>query len=94
MKITAIRQQQKRQQRYSIYVDNKYAFSLSESELVKLGLRKDQEVTKAQVAGLEKQAKLDKAYDRTLRYLNIRPRSQFEVTDYLKRKGYGDQVIH
>jgi hypothetical protein len=39
MKITAIKQQVKRQGRYSIFVDDKYAFSLSENALL------DQKIT-------------------------------------------------
>ena len=91
-KVTAIKQQQKRQDRYSVYVDGKYSFSLSEDELVKSGLRKDQELSQPELAKVQKTAVLDKAYDRCLRYLSIRSRSQWEIEDYLRRKGYEEPL--
>ena len=44
MKVTGIRQQQKRADRYSFYVDGAYAFSLSESALLESGLVSGQEL--------------------------------------------------
>lgn len=93
MKITAIKQQVKRQDRYSIYVDDKYLFSFSENELINSGLRKGQELTEQELLGLKDQAVLDKAYDRTLNLISHRPRSEWELRDYLKRKDYDEDVI-
>lgn len=86
MKITAIKQQVKRSDRYSIFVDEKYAFSLSESGLIESRLASGQELTGAELAELKKAAGLDKAYGLTLRYVAIRPRSEGELTDYFRRK--------
>jgi NUDIX domain. len=54
MKITAITQQVKRTDRYSIFVDGKYAFSLSESGLLASGLAVGQELTPAELKKLKK----------------------------------------
>lgn len=88
MKVTDIKQQVKRVDRYSIYIDNKYAFSLGEGELLKTGLSIGREVDKNQLAELQDTAVLDKAYDQVLNLIMRRPRSEWEVRDYLKRKGY------
>lgn len=93
MKITDIKQQVKRQDRYSIYVDGKYLFSFSENELINSGLKKGQELTEQELLALKDQAVLDKAYDRTLNLISHRPRSEFELRDYLKRKEYDEDVI-
>lgn len=93
MKITGIRQQQKRHDRYSIYVDDKYSFSLSENDLIKSGLRVNQELNQEDLAKLQDESKLGKAYDRAINYISIRERSEFEVTDYLKRKDYEPEII-
>lgn len=90
--ITAIKQQVKRKDRYSIYVDGKYAFSFSEDELVKSGLRKDQELKPQELEELRQASVVDKAYGRVIRYLAIRVRSQWEIEDYLKRKGYDEEL--
>ena len=93
MKITSIKQQVKRTDRYAIHVDNKYEFSLGELELINAGLKVGQELTKTELDGLKDRAKLDKAYDRTLNLIAMRPRSRWEIEDYLKRKKYEPEEI-
>lgn len=91
MKITAIKQQVKRQDRYSIYGDGKYLFSFSQNELLNTGLKVGQELSEQQLAELRDTAVLDKAYDRALNLISHRPRSQWEIRDYLKRKDVSAQ---
>jgi regulatory protein len=86
MKITKISQQQKQQNRYSIFVDDAYAFSLSESALLESGLVKGQELGREQVSEYKQLSADDKLYNRALRYVAMRPRSVWEVEFYLKRK--------
>lgn len=93
MKITDIKQQVKRQDRYSIYVDGKYVFSFSENELLSLGLRINQEFTGGELEDLKKSAIEDKAYMRSIDLLSRRARSEWEIRDYLKRKEYESEVI-
>lgn len=93
MKITAIKQQVRRQDRYSISVDGKYLFSFSETELINSGLKVNQELSEQELLALKDQALLDKAYDRTLNLISHRPRSEWELRDYLKRKDYDEDVV-
>ncbi len=93
MKITSIKQQVKRADRYSIYVDNKYSFSLSEQGLLSANIKLGQEVTNLELKELLDKAEDDKAYMRALDYLSRRPRSRWEVGEYLSRKGYKDNTI-
>jgi regulatory protein len=93
MKVTDIKQQVKRQGRYSIYVDEKYSFSLSENELMQSGIRIGREYEAAELEKLLQTAVLDKAFMRSLDYLARRPRSEWEVRDYLKRKEYDPPTV-
>ncbi len=86
MIITAIKQQVKRADRYSIFVDGKYAFSLSESGLIQSGLASGRELTAAELKQLKKDAGLDRAYYNALRYVSMRARSEWEIVSYLQRK--------
>lgn len=86
MKITDIKQQVKRQGRYSIFVDEKYAFSLSENALLEHGIRIGLEVSKEQLQGYKDASKFDKAYNLTLSYVARRQRSEWELHDYFRRK--------
>ncbi len=93
MKITDIKQQVKRSDRYSIYGDDKYIFSLSESELLNLGLKIGQDFSAKELEKLKDTAVLDKAFDRCLNLISRRRRSQWEIEQYLKQKSYELEII-
>lgn len=86
MKITSIKQQVKRPDRYSIFVDGKYEFSLSDTALLESKLATGQELTKGQVREYKQLSADDKLYNLTLRYVVLRPRSRWEIEFYLERK--------
>lgn len=86
MKVTAIKQQVKQQGRYSIFVDEKYSFSLSDTALLDSKLVIGQELTEVQVREYKKLSADDKLYGMALRYAALRPRSTWEMEQYLKRK--------
>ena len=86
MKITSIKQQIKRAERYSIFVDGKYAFSLGETALLDSKLTTGQTLTDQQVKDFRKISVDDKIYNMALRYMAIRPRSKWEIEFYLQRK--------
>lgn len=94
MKITAIKQQVKRSDRYSILIDNKYTCSFSEAELLKLGLSVGQAITSKDLDALKNDAVKDKAKTRAFDLISRRPRSSWELHDYLKRKDYEEDVIN
>lgn len=85
MKITKIQQQAKRKDRYSVYVDGKYLFSLSEYQLAASGLRLGKELLAEELEDFAKESQFGKAYERSLNYVMIRPRSEKEIRDYLTR---------
>ncbi len=93
MKITDIKAQVKRNDRYSIYGDGKYVFSLSENELLNSGIKINQEYDGEELEKLHLTVVLDKAYDRSLNMISRRPRSIWEMRQYLKQKDYDDNVI-
>jgi regulatory protein len=87
MKITKIVQQAKQRDRYSIFVDDKYSFSLSENALLSSKLASGQELTTQQVDDYKKLSADDKLFNRALRYVAMRPRTVWEMRTYLERKG-------
>jgi regulatory protein len=86
MKITTIKQQAKRTDRYSIFVEGKYSFSLSESALLESKLASGQELSREEVRGYKKLSSEDKLYNQTLRWVAMRPRSRWEIQFYLEKK--------
>lgn len=93
MKITAIKQQVKRPDRYSIFVEGKYSFSLGEGEFAVSGLHSGLEITEAEIEDYKDQSEFGKLFEKTLNLLSFRPRSEWELRDYLKRKKQSPAVI-
>ena len=92
MKITDIRPQIKRANRYSVFVDKKYTFSLGESELIRLGIHSGQEVSVTEIETFKGLSKLDKIYGLAIQLVVRRPRSEKELRDYLRRKGHDEDA--
>ena len=92
MKITNITQQVKRADRYSVFIDGKYSFSLSEGALLQEKLASGQELDEVQLQRLKEASASDKAYGNALRYAAMRPRSEWEIETYLRRKQVEEPV--
>ena len=94
MVITKIEQQKKNKTRYSIFVDDKYAFSVSEDIFVRFALHKGQDLTedeRLQVENAEAESSVRRI---ALRYRSYRPRSKKEIIEYLQKKGYDNSHIY
>lgn len=92
MKITDIKLQEKRRDRYSIYVDGKYSFGLSQWQLADSKLKIGQRLTKTELDRLKRDSTFGKLYERTLKWLAIRPRSRWEVDTYINRITNKDEI--
>lgn len=83
--ITGLQVQQRNKERANLYLDGAYAFSITMLEAARLKV--GQRLSDAEVSQLRQQADADKAYERALRFLTYRPRSEAEVIKYLASKG-------
>jgi regulatory protein len=91
--ITDIKHQKRSDDRFSVYVDGEYAFSLSSLDMSTSGLKIGQELSEGEVEEYRSLAGANKAYNLAIRFLSFRPRSKREMSDYLRRKGYeGEQI--
>lgn len=91
--ITGIKPQKKSEAFYNVFVDEKFAFSISDLQISLLGLKAGQNITKKDLRNLQTKAGEKKAYGRALYYLKFRPRSEKEVKDYLAGKGFDEHSI-
>mgnify|MGYP003584969031 FL=1 len=76
---------QKRQGRYNIFLDQEYAFSVSEKTLAEFVLLKGQELSPQKINEILDYEASAKASDLAARYLSYQPRTIKEVTDYLSQ---------
>lgn len=90
MKITKIEPQVKIKGRYSVFVDDKFAFGVSDLGLLEFGIKVGQEINDSELEDLKKNADTDKIYNLTLNLIARRPRSEWEINEYLARKKVGN----
>lgn len=83
---------QKNQKRVNIYLDNKFGFGLDLENFVKLGLKINQELSDLEVEKIVKKAEFQKTFDKLLRFVMVRPRSEKEIKDYFKRKKVHESI--
>lgn len=92
MKITKIHPAVKTKGRFNVFVDGKYSFSLTESQLIEEKLKLDQEINDSKLTELKGESEFGKKYTRALELVFRRPRSQKELFDYARRKGWDDDL--
>lgn len=92
MKITKI-EPQKNRNRVNVYIDNKFAMGLDDEIIYKykleLGMEVDDDFIKEVLNAEEK----NKAINYALKLLSYRQRSEKEIYNSLKRKGYDENII-
>lgn len=86
MKVTSLKQQLKNPERVSIFVDDKYSFSLNLGELVKYKIKNGDELSAADVKRFKKISEDGKLTARALEWVLNRPHSVREFRDYMYRK--------
>lgn len=91
--ITKITQQKKNGERYNIFLDDQYAYSVHESVLVKFGLTKGKVLDAWTIDDMVYADEVSRAFNRALHYLSFQMRSESEVKQKLQEAGYGNAVI-
>ena len=86
LKITHIKAQVKNPERVSVFVDGKYAFSLTFDQLLAQKITKDMRVSPEDIVVLKKLSDEGKLRARVLEWLMRRPHSERELRDYLFKK--------
>jgi len=82
--ITSIKPQKNRK-RVNIHLDDKFGFGLDLENFMKLGLRVEQELSDKEIKIILKKAEFQKALDKLLRYATLRPRSEKEFRNWLRK---------
>jgi regulatory protein len=91
--ITAIEPQQRDPERVSVFLNGAFAFGLPALVAVQESLRVGDELSEDQIARLRALDEQAKAVNAAMNLLARRPRSEREIRDRLKRKGYPPETI-
>lgn len=90
-KVTLLEVQKGNRERVNVYLDGEFAFGLT--ALQAAALRKGQELSDSEIRTLKARDSVAKALDNAVRYLTARPRSQYEIRQYLSHKGTATAAI-
>lgn len=86
MQISKISKQKKRNDRYNVYVDDKFMFSLSANDLLKAKIAKGDQASSKDIENFKRMSAKSLLMDHAIAYQASRPHSIFETKTYLKRK--------
>ena len=84
--VTSLRGAIRDPHRINVFLDGKFSFSLTLTELADSKLHQGQVLTDSEVERLRNLSGLGKLYQQTLEYCFSRPHSKKEIIDYLERK--------
>lgn len=84
--VTSLRGAVRDPHRINVFLDGKFSFSLTLTELADSKLHQGQVLTNPEVERLRNLSGLGKLYQQTLEYCFSRPHSKKEIIDYLERK--------
>lgn len=89
--ITGIKPQ-KNKNRFNVFLDGKYLFSLDSEALIKEKLKVGQQITPEKIQELIRENELQTNLDRAFNFLSYRPRSRKEILDFLRKKDLGEKT--
>lgn len=84
--ITKIVQQKRKKDRYSIFLEGEYSFSVEEDVLVQHALTKGKTLTQADIDDITQKDDYQRAYLMAIQFLSYRMRSIEEMNAYLQKK--------
>ncbi|MEW9502047.1 recombination regulator RecX [Jeotgalibacillus marinus] len=91
--ITKITQQKRSNERYNIFLDGTYAFSVDEEVLARNQLSKNKELTDFDIGEIQYEDEIRKGFNKALVYLSYRMRSEYEIVLHLREHEMGDACI-
>lgn len=91
--VTSIEPQKRRKKRFNLYIDAEFFCGLSEDTIVRRNLKVGQSFTKKELDKLLLDEQYSKAFDKALRFLGYRPRSEKEIKDKLTLKDFHPKII-
>lgn len=85
-KVTDLRVGVRDENRVNVFLDGKFAFSLTIQQVADFKLKRGTILSEAEIEKIQKASDFGKLFQRSLEYALSRPHSEREIRDYLKRK--------
>jgi regulatory protein len=92
-KITALKPAKNKANRVNLYLDGKYAFSVEQAKVHQEGLDIGLELSVDRLETLKQSLKISRCINAADRLLSFRPRSEAELRERLKKRGFPTEHI-
>ncbi len=92
-KVTKIEKQKKRDNRFNIFIDEKFAISVSNLEIIDFDIYLGKEISDKELEEIKSSSSFVKIKNKALRLLSIRPRSMAELEEKLLEKKYHQNEV-
>ncbi|TYB30370.1 MAG: hypothetical protein FXF47_09540 [Candidatus Mcinerneyibacterium aminivorans] len=92
MKITKITPQKKRKNRYNIFVNDEFFEGLDENTVAIHTLYEGKILKEEELEKIRKTEIREKLHDRIINLISKFPKTEYELKNYIKRKGYSDAI--
>ena len=92
MLITSV-EKNKNNDRFSVYIDNSFAFTISEEDYLRLGFYEKREITKDEIEKVKYDINLRDAKSAAIKYLAFKLRTEKEIRDKLYNKGFEEEIV-
>lgn len=91
--VTDLKSGIKNPNRVNVSINGKYAFSLDVSQVVDFKLKIGKVITHEELSDYKRASEFGKAYQRALEWVLVRPRSEWELRDYLRRRDAKNEAM-
>jgi regulatory protein len=91
--ITKIEPQKRNPKRRSVFIDGRFAFGVDQEVVYHLGLKKGENLTEKRIAQIQAGKSENEAKEAALRLLSFRRRTEREIKDKLRQKGFDAKII-
>lgn len=93
MIITKISPQKRNKNRFSVFVDDIFSFSLDQIDLAKVDLHENDTISKSEIDSFKNLYEYSSAKNKALRYLTSRMRTMSEIRNKLQMLGFSSSTI-
>ncbi|GFI61439.1 regulatory protein RecX [Clostridiales bacterium] len=93
MTVTKIEQQKKNKSRYSVYIDDEFAFGLIMEDIIYFKLKEGEEIPLEKYEYIMDTTLYIRAQDAAVKYLGYKMRTAAEVKNKLREYEYSDDII-
>lgn len=91
--VTKVSQQKRSSSRFNVFLNDEYAFSISEDVYIKYHVHKGKVLTAEQIETIKHADNLQRAYLTAINYLSYRIRTESEMRTHLRKKDLVQHII-